>query len=211
MGRTKKILLSIITAVLAIAFINVPAFAADLDCSKLSDAGKQIFCANQGSISGDNALSVVIGNIVLYLIGIVGIVLTIVILVSAIQYVTSGGSPDRIKSAKDRLVQAAVSLGFLISFNAIFNLLNTRIFANVDTTKLKGVTDLSNNVISVLLFAVGALAVIFIIIGGIQYTTSAGDSNKVTKAKTTITYAIIGLIMSLSVGIVISVLNAFVK
>ena len=211
MGRTKKILLSINTAILAAILIYLPAFAEDVDCTKLSDVGKTIFCKNASTIPSDGAFNVVIGNIVTYLVGIVGMVLTIVILVSAIQYVTSGGSPDRIKSAKDRLVQAAVSLGFLISFNAIFNLLNTRIFAGISGTSLDDVTKLGNNVISVLLFAVGALAVIFIIIGGIQYTTSAGDSNKVTKAKTTITYAIIGLIMSLSVGIVISVLNAFVK
>ncbi len=211
MARTRKILFSLITAVLTTTLFGIPALAADLDCNNLSEAGRKIFCAGQGSVSGTNGLSIVIGNIVLWLTGIIGMILTIVILVSAIQYVTSGGSPDRIKSAKDRLVQAAVSLGFLISFNAIFNLLNTRIFAGISGTSLDDITKLGNNVISVLLTAVGALAVIFIIIGGIQYTTSAGDSNKVSKAKTTITYAIIGLIMSMSVGIVISLLNAFVK
>lgn len=40
----------------------------------------------------------------------------------------------------------------------------------------------------------GALAVLFIILGGIQYITSAGDPKKVETAKKTLTYAIIGLI-----------------
>ena len=41
----------------------------------------------------------------------------------------------------------------------------------------------------------GIVAVIFIIIGGIQYMTSAGDASKVEKGKKTILYACIGLII----------------
>jgi len=52
-------------------------------------------------------------------------------------------------------------------------------------------------VINFLLFFVGVVSVIMIIYGGIQYTTSAGDSGKVTSAKNTILYAIVGLIVSI--------------
>ena len=48
-------------------------------------------------------------------------------------------------------------------------------------------------VVNWLLFAVGVISVIMLIVGGIKYATSAGDSNKVTSAKNTIMYAIIGL------------------
>ena len=51
-----------------------------------------------------------------------------------------------------------------------------------------------------------------IIYGGIQYTTSAGDSGKVTNAKNTILYAIVGLIVSiLAYAIVNFVTNAFLS
>ena len=43
----------------------------------------------------------------------------------------------------------------------------------------------------------GIISVIVIIIGGIYYTTSQGDPGKVRKAKDTILYAVIGLIVSL--------------
>lgn len=97
----------------------------DLDCNDdLSDAGKQIFCNNASSIPGNkNTLQTVIDNIVNILIGFIGFILAIVILVSAIQIVSSGGSPDAMKSAKNRLAQAAISLGLLISFRAILALL----------------------------------------------------------------------------------------
>jgi cytochrome bd-type quinol oxidase subunit 2 len=48
------------------------------------------------------------------------------------------------------------------------------------------------NIFSVL---VGIVSVIMIIVGGFQYITSSGDSNKVTTAKNTIVYAIIGLVI----------------
>ena len=46
-----------------------------------------------------------------------------------------------------------------------------------------------------ILYIVGIVAVIMLIIGGIRYVVSGGDSKKVTDAKNTILYAIIGLII----------------
>ena len=51
--------------------------------------------------------------------------------------------------------------------------------------------------IQVLIWIVGIAAVIVIIIGGIMYTTSAGDASKTKRAKDTIFYGIIGLIIAL--------------
>lgn len=49
----------------------------------------------------------------------------------------------------------------------------------------------------------GLVAVVFIIIGGINYMTSAGDTAKLKKAKDTILYATIGLVIcALSFAIV---------
>ena len=53
------------------------------------------------------------------------------------------------------------------------------------------ITNILNSIIAVS----GIVAVIFIIIGGINYMTSSGDSAKVQKAKNTILYACIGLII----------------
>lgn len=54
---------------------------------------------------------------------------------------------------------------------------------------------LLTNVLNAAFMFAGVVAVIFIIIGGIQYSGSAGDPNKVTGAKNTLTYAIIGLVV----------------
>ena len=56
---------------------------------------------------------------------------------------------------------------------------------------------LVKNIVNIILWVVGILSVIMMVWGGIKYTTSAGDSNKVTSAKNTIIYAVIGLIVSI--------------
>lgn len=57
--------------------------------------------------------------------------------------------------------------------------------------------DLVGNIISILLYAIGVVAVIMIVIGGISYVTSNGDSNKISQAKNTILYSVIGLVVAI--------------
>jgi Type IV secretion system pilin len=54
---------------------------------------------------------------------------------------------------------------------------------------------LVKKIINVLSVIVGVIAVIMIIIGGLRYITSGGDSGNVSSAKNTIIYAIVGLII----------------
>ncbi len=69
-------------------------------------------------------------------------------------------------------------------------------YTNVENTD-KDLDGTFNTVVNVIIGIVGFLAVIMIIVGGITYTTSAGDANKVKKAKDTIMYGVIGLIIAL--------------
>ncbi len=64
-------------------------------------------------------------------------------------------------------------------------------------TQNTSVDTLIRNVINILLWAIGIVSVIMIIIGGIRYATSNGDSNQVTAAKNTIMYAVIGLVIAI--------------
>lgn len=42
----------------------------------------------------------------------------------------------------------------------------------------------------------GALALLFVVIGGLKYVLSQGDSNAVGQAKNTIIYALVGLVVT---------------
>jgi hypothetical protein len=52
-------------------------------------------------------------------------------------------------------------------------------------------------VTNVLLFIIGAISVIMLIIGGIRYVVSGGDSAAVTSAKNTILYAVVGIVVAI--------------
>lgn len=50
--------------------------------------------------------------------------------------------------------------------------------------------------LSLLFVLAGVLAIIFIIVGGIQWITSGGDKQKIQQARLRITFAVVGLIVT---------------
>lgn len=68
------------------------------------------------------------------------------------------------------------------------------------------------DITNIILYVLGAVAVIMIIIGGFRYVTAGGDTGSVTAAKNTILYAVIGLIVALlAYAIVNFVIGSFSK
>ena len=60
----------------------------------------------------------------------------------------------------------------------------------------KGVPHLFQNIINILLYAAGLVAIIMIVVSGIRFVTSRGDSNTVTKARQTLIYSVVGLLIA---------------
>lgn len=66
--------------------------------------------------------------------------------------------------------------------------------------------------INVVLSVVGVVAVVVLIVGGISFITSQGDAGKVAKARNTILYGVVGLVVALlSFAIVNFVLSGVFK
>ncbi len=63
---------------------------------------------------------------------------------------------------------------------------------NGDANQFNKVIKLVINILSVI---AGIAAVIMIVVGGLRYITSGGDSSKVASAKTSIIYSIVGLVI----------------
>ena len=62
-------------------------------------------------------------------------------------------------------------------------------------TEQDRINDLIANIINIFSIIVGIVAVIMIVFGGFKFITSGGDSAKVTAARNTVLYAVIGLII----------------
>lgn len=89
----------------------------------------------------------------------------------------------------------------LVEFVAQGNLLTPPDISPLPTTKAD--SNLVQTILSIVFTITGAIAVLMVIIGAIKYSSSGGDPSAVSKAKNTIIYAIVGLILSiLSVSLV---------
>lgn len=69
--------------------------------------------------------------------------------------------------------------------------------AQCNIEKDNSLIDTIQVIINVILGVLGLVAVIFIILGGVNFVTSSGDPGKVKKAKDTILYGVIGLVVAL--------------
>lgn len=75
------------------------------------------------------------------------------------------------------------------------NTLSGRGGSTCDSGADKAINKIIKTVIQVFSVIVGFVAVVMIIVGGIKYITSGGDSGAVSGAKNTIIYALIGLVV----------------
>lgn len=72
----------------------------------------------------------------------------------------------------------------------------------ISPTEINAPTVVANDqalqqVLGIVYFIAGIVCVIVIIIGGVRYTISQGESGNVQKAKNTILYAVVGLVVIL--------------
>ena len=107
------------------------------------------------------------------------------------------------------LVVAGVGLAALPAFAAntpgsVSNGLNAAVNGSGLSNQSVSVDSVAKNVVNALLYIIGILAVIMIIVGGVMYTTSAGDQAKVTKAKNIIIYGLVGLVIAILAYAIVS-------
>ena len=80
---------------------------------------------------------------------------------------------------------------------------------NPEGTSTKSLPEMIKIILTVVFTVIGMVAVVMIILGGVNYATSLGDPAKATKAKNTIMYAVIGLVITLlAIAIVNVVLSS---
>lgn len=115
------------------------------------------------------------------------------------------------KTLQSLLIVPAISLGVSVALPALtpvtagaqtapadLNLSNGASSAKGtgQQTDLFGANGVFKTITNVLLYVIGAISVIMLIIGGIRYVVSGGDSSAITSAKNTILYAIVGIVIA---------------
>lgn len=72
-----------------------------------------------------------------------------------------------------------------------------------------GIGKLASDIVLILTSVAGTVSLIFIIIAGIKFITAAGDEKKMAAASATLTYAIIGLVVTILAFVILRVVQFF--
>ena len=131
------------------------------------------------------------------------------------QYILASGDPGKVAAGKKTILHAFIGLAIVLLSNVVLNAIRIAImkdatgsFADCVNHACVNEGDIINNIINWIIGIAGLVSLIFIFVGGIGYMTSAGDPGKLQKAKHTILYACIGLIIvGLSLAITAFVTN----
>ena len=59
-------------------------------------------------------------------------------------------------------------------------------------------------IVNLLLMALGIISIIMIVVGGILFALANGDSSRVAKARNTVIYAVVGLVVALFAGALVN-------
>ena len=142
----------------------------------------------------EGVLNSVMGNLQ----GIIATLAVLFIVIGGLLYITSAG--DSKKAEMGKAAMTAAMIGLVIAILAPSFLKEISIVLGWSTGSggaAKTISEIAMDILKFLLGIIGALAIIMLVAGGIVYTTSAGDEDRVDMGKNMIKYSIIGLIVAL--------------
>ena len=169
------------------------------------------FCDTAGNPPNSSIIEVVVQQAVNWLSLFGSFLFAIMIALAGIQITAAGASPEGLKAGKKRMTLAISSLALLWGGNVFLGLVGItgRQFLGVPLDDFK--IDTFNQIIIAVLFYLqfvsGAMAVAFIMVGGVRMMTSAGNPQGIQAARKTITYALVGFAITIGLTLV----NAIVK
>ena len=141
---------------------------------------------------------------------IVAVLAVLMIVVAGILYITSAGDQGRVETAKKAITAAIIGLALALAAPALLKEIYDVLGASEAPSVNRTLSRIIIETIKVLSGFVGALSVLMLVVGGIMYIISAGDSAKADTAKNIIQYAIIGLVVALiSLVIVTQIIGVF--
>lgn len=78
---------------------------------------------------------------------------------------------------------------------------------SADQGGLATVSKIIGNALTILLIAAVILTLVYLLLGGLAWIQSGGDKQKVTQARSRLTYAIVGLVIALASFLIINVIG----
>lgn len=139
-----------------------------------------------------------------------GILAVIFVMIGGFNYIISQGEPDKIAKAKNTIINALVGAVIAIIASQVVVYIGSAFGAgSPDDYGLIHVPANSSNlqiILSILFAIIGAVSVFMIVLAGFNFIVSGGNAEKIAKARRTIYYSLIGLIISIFASVIVSFL-----
>ncbi|HHE45797.1 MAG TPA: hypothetical protein ENL05_00380 [Candidatus Moranbacteria bacterium] len=158
---------------------------------------------------GFTTVSDLLNSILEHLMGIIALIAIIFIIIGGIIYMMSSGNETMVTRAKKTWTGAVIGLAIALAsptfLKEIQKILGGDKSHNAQDWVAHALTikQIAMNVLSLLLSVIGIIAIIALVVGGGMYLTAYGDERKIDTGKKTITYAIIGIGVSLAALVVV--------
>ena len=146
-----------------------------------------------------------LGKVLTTVQGIVAALAVLMLVVGGVIYITSAGNSGQVELAKKAITAALIGLALTLAAPAFLKEIYEVTGAGssgVDTPKT--LSQMITKAIQVVVGLVGSLSVLMIVVGGVMYMTSAGDTTRADSAKNIIKYAIIGLLVAIGALLIVT-------
>lgn len=141
-------------------------------------------------------------NVVSMIMGIVGYLAIGLVMWGGIQYMIAHGDPVKLAKGKKTITNAVVGLALVMTASIISGTVAGIVSGVSGSTNGK---EFFQGIFNKVFLWSGIIAVIMIIYGGIQYVTSVGNPQATSKAKSTIIYSVVGLLIVIFAAAIVNV------
>lgn len=167
---------------------------------------------------GFSSVSELLSSILDHLMGVVAVVAIVFIIIGGLMYMLSAGNEKMITRAKACWTAAVIGMAIVFAaptfLKEIKNILGGGSTGTNPDAWVSGALTLQQiaiNVLNLLLALIGIIAIVSLVVGGGMYLTAYGDEDRIKKAKNIVTYAIIGIVVSLGSLVIVKQLSYLIS
>lgn len=166
-------------------------------------------------LGANSGLVLILMAIIDDLLRIAGLLAVMYVIYAGIKYITSSGSPEKTAAAQSTIMNSLMGLAFALVAIKFVSFIGSKLAGTAGGGGTSTVADAPLNLnplpdlgaaaangsvintgLSIAFAIIGALSFIYLIIGGMRYVLSRGDPQAIAKAKSTVLYALIGLVIA---------------
>lgn len=166
-------------------------------------------------LGSSSSLILILMAIIDDLLRVAGLLAVIYVIYAGIKYVTSSGSPEKTSAAQSTIVNSLAGLAIALVAIRFVSFIGSKLAGSAGGGGTSTVANAPLNLnplpdlgtaasngsvvqtgLSIAFAVIGVLSFIYLIIGGLRYVLSRGDPQAAAKAKSTIIYALVGLVIA---------------